>query len=213
VEDHALARFGLAQLINLQADLCVCGEADCVAKTLESIAAAKPDVAVVDLTLKNESGLELIKILSVRYPRIPLLVVSMHNESLNAELALHAGAAGYIMKDEAIEKVLVAIRLILAGKLYLSEAMTFRIVQKQVAGRKDTQTSPIELLSDRELEVLHLIGQWRRTAEIATGLHLSQKTVEYYRQRIKEKLGLKDATELTHFATDWVQRQHSERPS
>lgn len=207
VEDHALARFGLAQLINQQADLAVCGEADSVRKAMESVAIAKPDIAVVDLTLKNESGLELIKILTAQFPKLPLLVVSMHEEALYAELALHAGATGYIMKDEAIEKVLVAIRLVLGGKMYLSEAMTLRLLQKQVAGHNPSKTGPIELLSDRELEVLNLIGQWRRTAEIAAGLHLSPKTVEYYRQRIKEKLGLKDATELTHFATEWVHRQ------
>src|SRR5262245_10755691 len=206
VDDHAMVRFGIAQLINQQPDLLVCGEADRVTRALECVAALKPDLAIVDITLKGGSGLELIKTLAVQFSQLAVLVVSMHDESLNAELALHAGAQGYIMKEEAIEKVLVAIRKVLDGGIYLSDNVTLKLLQKQRAGRRDTKTSPVELLSDRELEVFQLIGQWRLSHQIAQELHLSIKTVEYYHHRIKEKLDLRNATELRQYATEWRQR-------
>ena len=207
VEDHAMVRFGLTQLINQQADLAVCGEADSVPGALEAVANLKPDLAIVDLTLKGSNGLELIKTLAAQYPKLSVLVVSMHDESLNAELALHAGAKGYIMKEEAIEKMLVALRRVLSGKIYLSDNITLKLLQKQISGRKEIKATPVELLSHRELQVFQLIGEWRQTHEIAKQLHLSIKTVEYYHHRIKEKLDLRNATELRHYATDWLQRK------
>ena len=207
VEDHAMVRFGLTQLINQQADLAVCGEADSVPGALEAVATLKPDLAIVDLTLKGSNGLELIKTLAAQYPKLSVLVVSMHDESFNAELALHAGAKGYIMKEEAIEKMLVALRRVLSGKIYLSDNITLKLLQKQISGRKEIKATPVELLSHRELQVFQLIGEWRQTHEIAKQLHLSIKTVEYYHHRIKEKLDLRNATELRHYATDWLQRK------
>ena len=206
VEDHGIARLGLSQLINHQADMAVCGEAEDSAGALSGISHLKPSLAVVDLTLKNDNGLELIKTIHAQDSTLPVLVVSMHDEFLNAELALRAGARGYIMKEEAIEKVLTAIRLVLEGKIYLSERMRDRLVENQLRHRSADKASPLELLSDRELEVFQLIGRWRGTDQIAQGLHLSIKTVEYYRQQIKLKLGLKNAVELARYATEWVQR-------
>jgi len=210
VEDYAITRYGMVQLINQQADLVVCGEADTVRKAIQDIVALRPEVAVIDLTLKQGSGFELIKTLAAQAPEVKVLVMSMHDESLNAEMALHAGAAGYIMKEEAIEKMLVAIRQVLSGRIFLSEDMTLRMVSKQISGQKQVKSSPVEVLSRREMEVLQLIGQWRRTQEIAETLHLSPKTIEYHRQRIKEKLCLKDAKELTQFATEWLNRERSQ---
>jgi len=206
VEDHAMVRFGLTQLINQQVDLLVCGEAESVGEALDRVEAQKPDLIIVDITLKDSNGLELIKTLAAQFPKLPVLVVSMHDESLNAEQALHAGAKGYIMKEEAIEKVLIAIRRILDGKIYLSDNITVKLLRKQLSGQKEVNASPVELLSHRELQVFQLIGQWRQTHEIADQLHLSVKTVEYYHHRIKEKLDVRNATELRRYATDWFQR-------
>lgn len=207
VEDHGIARLGLSQLINQQADMVVCGEADDAPGALTGIPQLKPSLAVVDLTLKNDNGLELIKTIHAQDSSLPILVVSMHDEFLNAELALRAGARGYIMKEEAIEKVLTAIRHVLDGRIFLSERMRDRLVENQVRHRSSDKASPVELLSDRELEVFQLIGSWRGTEQIAQGLHLSIKTVEYYRQQIKLKLGLKNGIELARYATEWVQRR------
>jgi DNA-binding NarL/FixJ family response regulator len=155
----------------------------------------------LEITLKSGNGLELIKALAVQHPRLPVLVLSMHEESLYAELALRSGATGYVMKTEGIETVLVAIRRVLSGKLYLSEAVTSEMLRQQIHGRTAVTSSPMELLTDRELQVFQSIGEWHRTKEIATELHLSVKTVEYHREKIREKLHLKDASELVHFAT------------
>ncbi len=209
VEDHIVVRQGIAQLINQQPDLMVCGEADTVPKALDAVAATKPDVAVVDLTLKSGDGLELLKNITAVHPEILTLVVSMHDESLYAELALHAGAKGYVMKDEAIDEVLNAIRQILRGKIYLSDAMVTQLLQAKTRGPAASSVSPVERLSERELQVFQLIGQWYRTRDIAEKLNLSIKTVEYYRDKIKEKLNLKNATALTQFATEWVQKKNS----
>jgi len=206
VEDHGIARLGLSQLINQQSDMVVCGESENAAGALSGITQFKPSLAVVDLTLKNDNGLELIKTIRAQDSSLPILVLSMHDEFLNAELALRAGARGYIMKEEAIERVLTAIRHVLDGKIYLSERMRDRLVESQLRNRSAENASPLELLSDRELEVFQLIGRWRGTEQIAQGLHLSVKTVEYYRQQIKQKLGLKNAIELARYATEWVQR-------
>jgi DNA-binding NarL/FixJ family response regulator len=205
VDDHPIVRRGLVQMINNEGDLEVCGEAETIVEALKVMAAAKPDVAIVDLYLKGASGLELLKDVKVRYPKMPVLVLSMYDESIYAERALRAGARGYMMKEEATERVLVAIRRILAGQLYLSEAMAARLLHLFVDGRADHGTSPTDRLSDRELEVFQLIGNGLGNSQIAAKLHLSAKTIETYRAHIKEKLNLQDSTELLRAAIQWSQ--------
>jgi DNA-binding NarL/FixJ family response regulator len=205
VDDHPIVRQGLAQMISREPDMEVCGEAETAADALKAIAACKPDVAIVDLSLKGTSGLELLKDLKVRFPKLPVLVLSMYDESMYAERALRAGAKGYMMKEEATEKVLAAIRGILAGQIYLSEAMASRLLHMVVGERTPGSVSPTERLSDRELEVFQLIGQGYGNTDIARQLHLSPKTVETYRAHIKEKLDLSSATELLQHAIHWAQ--------
>ncbi len=199
VDDHPILRQGLARLINEQKDLMVCGEFEDAAKALDSIENIKPDAAIVDISLKGASGIELLKNIKVRFPQLLVLVLSMHDESLYAERALRAGASGYIMKQEATEQVLVALRKVLGGEIYLSEPMSSKLMH-QLVGGKPTAGSLLERLSDRELEIFGLIGQGRGTRQIAEQLHLSVKTVESHRAHIKEKLNLKNATELVHRA-------------
>jgi len=206
VDDHPIVRQGLVQMLGHEADMEACGEAESAAEALKAIAAAAPDAAVVDLSLKDSSGLELLKDIRVRYPRLPVLVLSVYDESMYAERALRAGARGYMMKEEAAEKVVTAIRRILAGQIYLSEAMASRLLHLLVDGRPAAGLSPAERLSDRELEVFQLIGQGFGNTEIARRLHLSPKTVETYRGHIKEKLNLSGATELLQHAIQWAQR-------
>ena len=206
VDDHPIVRQGLVQMLGHEPDMEACGEAESAAEALKAIAAAAPDAAIVDLSLKDSSGLELLKDIRVRYPRLPVLVLSVYDESMYAERALRAGARGYMMKEEAAEKVVTAIRRILAGQIYLSEAMASRLLHVLVDGRPDAGLSPAERLSDRELEVFQLIGQGFGNTEIARRLHLSPKTVETYRGHIKEKLNLSGATELLQHAIQWAQR-------
>lgn len=207
VDDHAVVRFGIAQLINRQSDLVVCGEEEDASRALTAIEELKPDLVIADLSLKDSSGLELMRNIKAQYPRLPILAVSAHDESVYADLAFRAGALGYLMKEEVLEKIPTAIRRVLAGNVYVSDALTAKMLQQQVRGQTDVQESPVKGLSDRELEVFQLIGEWKRTKEIAAELHLSVKTVEYYREQIKRKLNLKDAAELTQHATAWVQRE------
>ena len=207
VDDHAVVRYGIAQLINRQSDLVVCGEEEAASRALTAIEELKPDLVIADLSLKDSSGLELMRNIKAQYPRLPILAVSAHDESVYADLAFRAGALGYLMKEEVLEKIPTAIRRVLAGNVYVSDALTAKMLQQQVRGQTDVQESPIKGLSDRELEVFQLIGEWKRTKEIAAQLHLSVKTVEYYREQIKRKLNLKDAGELTQHATSWVQRE------
>ena len=204
IDDHPILRQGLAQLINQEADLMVCGEADEAPKAFDAVATTKPDVALVDISLKGGNGLELIKNIKARFPELPLLVLSMHDESLYAERALRAGSLGYVMKEVAIENVLTAIRRVLAGEIFLSDKMKARLLNHYVSGRGKTPGSPIESLTDRELEVFRLIGEGRGTRQIAGDLHLSIRTVEAYREYIKDKLDLKNATELVQHAFQWV---------
>jgi DNA-binding NarL/FixJ family response regulator len=206
VDDHPIVRQGLVQMLGHEPDMEACGEAESAAEALKAIAAAAPDAAIVDLSLKESSGLELLKDIRVRYPRLPVLVLSVYDESMYAERALRAGARGYMMKEEAAEKVVTALRRILAGQIYLSEAMASRLLHVLVDGRPDAGLSPAERLSDRELEVFQLIGQGFGNTEIARRLHLSPKTVETYRGHIKEKLNLSGATELLQHAIQWAQR-------
>jgi DNA-binding NarL/FixJ family response regulator len=207
VDDHAVVRFGIGQLINHQPDLEVCGEEEDGAKAMSAIVSLKPDLVIADLSLKDSSGLELLRNIKVQYPKLPVLVISVNDETIYAEIAFRAGALGYVMKGEAVAKILTAIRQVLEGKIYVSESLAAKMLQKQIRGQTETIVSPVGNLSDRELEVFQLIGAWKGTREIADELHLSVKTIEYYRDQIKKKLGLENATELTQAATTWVQKE------
>ena len=205
VDDHPAVREALALRIGRQSDLEVCGEAADTSEALRLVAETRPDVAVVDISLKAGNGIDLIKRIKDRNDHVRILVWSMHSESLYAERALRAGALGYINKEQATDRIVEAIRRVLEGRVYLSEAMTERLLQRAVGGaREEVARSPLDVLADRELEVLRLIGEGVKTAEIAERLHLSVKTVETYRDRIRQKLDLSDGTELAHYATQWV---------
>jgi DNA-binding NarL/FixJ family response regulator len=207
VDDHAVVRFGIAQLINRQTDMVVCGEEEAASNALSAIEKIKPDLVIADIGLKDSSGLELMRNIKAQYAGLPVLVVSAQDESIYAEIAFRAGALGYLMKAEALEKILTAIRRVLTGNIYVSEALGAKMLQQQIRGQTDINESPVKSLSDRELEVFQLIGQWKKTSEIASELHLSIKTIEYYREQIKRKLNLASAAELTQYATSWVQRE------
>jgi len=207
VDDHAVVRFGIAQLINRQPDMVVCGEEEDASHALRAIEKLKPSLVIADISLKESSGLELMRNIKAQYSGLPVLVVSTHDESIYAEIAFRAGALGYLMKQEALEKVLTAIRRVLSGNVYVSEALAAKMLQQQIRGQTHVQESPVKGLSDRELEVFQLVGKWKKTSEIAAELHLSVKTIEYYREQIKRKLNLKSAAELTQYATAWVQRE------
>lgn len=207
IDDHPILRRGLGQLINHEADMTVCGEAEDAPKAFELVGTLRPDVAVVDISLKSGNGIEFIKNVKARYPELPILVLSMHDESLYAERALRAGGLGYIMKEEAIEQVLVAIRRVLTGEIFLSDKMKSKMLQQLANGRTKAIVSPIEHLTDRELEVFRLIGEGHSTRQIAGELHLSVRTVEAYREYIKAKLNLKNSTELVQHAFHWVHHE------
>lgn len=210
VDDHPVTREGLARLINLEADLEVCGEASAAARAVPEIAARKPDLVIVDVSLTTgPSGLELLKDLAARHPRLRMLALSTHDEKLYAERALRAGARGYVMKQEPTESVMRAIRKILDGEVYLSPAMNERMLCKLTAPRSQPLASEIEALSDRELEVYRLLGQGLGTRQVAANLHVSVSTVETYRAHIKEKLRLGSASELVRHAVEWVHSQAS----
>jgi DNA-binding NarL/FixJ family response regulator len=204
VDDHPIIRFGLAKIINSQPDFAAIGEADDAATAMEAIKTLKPDCAVIDISLKNSSGLELIKDIRIRYSNLPILAISMHDESLYAERVLRAGAQGYIMKEEATENLVTAIRKVMSGQVYTSSRMAAKMVRKLISGKAGTNTSPVERLSDRELEVFSLIGQGYGTRQISEKLYLSIKTIETYRAHIKEKLGFASATELLQYAIQWA---------
>lgn len=207
VDDHAIVRFGMAQVINRERDLMVCGEEESASRALHAIGSLKPDLVIADISLKDSSGLELMRNIKVQYPKLPVLVVSGLDESIYAEIAFRAGALGYLMKEEALEKILTAIRRVLSGAVYVSDALASKLLQQRIRGQTDISQSPVKSLSDREMEVFRLIGQWKKTRDIAEELHLSIKTIEYYREQIKRKLDLKDGGELTQYATSWAQRQ------
>ncbi|MGD0261421.1 MAG: response regulator transcription factor [Verrucomicrobiota bacterium] len=203
VDDHPLVREWLTNLINQQSGLRVCGEAESGPQAREKILALRPDVAIVDIALKDSSGIELIKDLKECCPAVAVLVLSMHEESHYAERALRAGARGYIMKRETAKKVVTAIRQVLQGKLYMSESLTAAMAAQFVAGKALATGSLVEQLSDRELEVFELLGDGRGTRQIAEALGVSIKTVQAYCARIKEKLNLASATELVREAVRW----------
>lgn len=211
VEDHTVVRQGIAVLINLQEDLFVCGEACEGPMAMKAIQEVQPDVVVIDLILEQGNGLDLIKDLKAVMPDCLILVVTMHDERVYGERALRAGARGYIMKAQAIEQLIHALRVVLDGKLYVSHEMADRILSQRM-GRADATADPVQGLSDRELEVFRLIGDWKSTREIAGALTLSIKTVEYYREQIKKKLGLKTGVDLGQAATEWVKEGCREIP-
>jgi DNA-binding NarL/FixJ family response regulator len=210
VDDHPLLRQGLALMINREPDLMVCGEAEEAQAALKAIAANKPDILIVDISLNGPDGLDLLKNIRTLYPDLPVLILSMHDESIYAERALRARANGYIMKQEATEKVLVAVRRILGGDFYLSERMANKVLHQYVSGAAADMNSRLSALSDRELEVFRSIGEGRSTRQIAEDLHLSIKTVETYQAHIKEKLSLRSGRELVQHA---IQAKVSEKIS
>jgi DNA-binding NarL/FixJ family response regulator len=208
IDDHPLVREGLANLINGQHDLIVCGEAEDSAGAISGIAKTRPDVALVDISLKNESGLELVKNLESQFPLVALIVLSMHEEALYAERALRAGARGYVMKRESTKNVLASIRRVLEGGVYVSERVVNSMARRFSASPKEVESSPVERLSDRELEIFRLLGQGRTTAQIAEDLHLSLKTVQAYCARAKEKFGVSSLGELLRAAIRWEDATH-----
>lgn len=207
VDDHPVTREGVRILIDQEADLTVCGQADSAPAALQLIQKLKPDLAVVDITLKTTSGIELLKNVRALLPDLPVLIMSMHDESLYAERALRAGAKGYIMKHEASDRILVAIRSVLEGDLYLSERMKEKMLHRLVRSRKDEVVFTIDTLSDREMEVFQLIGNGFGTRQIADKLNLSVKTIDSYREHLKLKLRLEKGADLVRHAIQWVRSE------
>lgn len=204
VDDHPIVRQGLGLLIDREGDLEVCGEADGAHAGLHAINTLRPDIVVLDISLVGPDGLDVLKEIRMKSGSLPVLMLSMHDESIYAERALRAGANGYIMKQEATEKVLVAIRRILHGDVYLSERLTSAMLHRFAGNDGDAKSSPILSLTDRELEIFRLIGEGHSTRRIADDLHLSVKTIETHQAHIKEKLALKNARELVQHAIEWT---------
>ena len=207
VDDHPMVRERLAEIINREADLRVCGEAEDRHEALQAVEARRPELVIVDLTLRNSDGLELIKDIHSRWASLRMLVVSMHDESLYAERVLRAGALGYITKQEATRNILLAIRRVLAGNIYLNERIATHIIGRLTTRGGAVAITPAEVLADRELQVFELTGRGLNTREIAGRLHIASKTVETYRARIRNKLSLEDGSELLRSAISWA-HQH-----
>jgi DNA-binding NarL/FixJ family response regulator len=207
VDDHPMTRAGLAHLISLQADMEPFCEAGSPQQAVAELQKAMPDLVLSDITMPGRSGLEFIKDLQAIHPEVPILVVSMHDEKLYAERALRAGARGYIMKEAGGENLLAAIRRVLSGRVYVSDALSASILENMSGSLPRGSSSPIQKLSDREFEVFQLIGQGKSTREIARQLSLSQKTIDVHRSHIKEKLELRNATSLVRYAVRWVETQ------
>jgi DNA-binding NarL/FixJ family response regulator len=204
VDDHPIVRQGLTLLINQEPDLTVCGQAEEMHLALQAIQSFHPDIMIVDISLNGPDGLELLKNIRAKHSGMPVLILSMHDESIYAERALRAGANGYIMKQEATEKVLVALRRILAGEIYVSDRVGNHMLQHYIRGASPLPQSSVAELTDRELEVFRLIGEGHGTRQIAEELHLSVKTVESYQAHIKDKLSLRSARELVQHAIQWT---------
>jgi len=207
VDDHPVFRHGISALINAEADLEVCGEASSSPSALDAMRNLDPDVGLLDISLPGTNGIELIKLMKAEHPKLPLLMLSMHDESLYALRALKAGALGYVMKAEALTHVLDALRKVLKGEIYVSPRLSERLIFQAIQSTDGGSGSPVDRLSDRELEVLELLGRGFGTKEIASELHLSVKTIETHRAHIKEKLGFRDAGEMVRFAIDWVAQE------
>lgn len=204
VDDHPVVRQGIKHLLEQEPDIRICAEAESAGEALQALQKQKPDLAIVDISLKGTDGIELTKWIRAQDKKIPVLILSMHEESLYADRALRAGAHGYLMKAEVADKIVPAVRKVMSGEIYLSEKAGQAILHEVTGRGTKGGESPISQLSDRELEVLRLIGQGRGTREIANLLHLSIKTIETYRANIKDKLGLANATQLVRYAAQWV---------
>ena len=204
VDDHPAFRHGIAQLIGKLPDVTICGEAENAQGALQSLRTLHPEVALIDVCMPGTNGIELIKLMLAEQPRLLILVLSMHDESLYALRALRAGAKGYVMKQQALENIIAALRKVIAGGLYVSAEFSERLVFKAIHGSESDLGSPVDTLSDRELEVLQHFGRSKSTREIAETLHLSAKTIETHRAHIKEKLGFKSADEMVKFAVEWM---------
>jgi len=209
VDDHPLVRQGLAQVINAESDMHICGEAEDAPKALHLVQGKDPDLVIVDISLKGNNGLELIKNIKALKHNLPILVFSMHDETIYAQRALRAGARAYVMKQESADKIITAIRRIMSGDIYVSNRVADQVLHQLVNGSGDPTGSPIDRLSDRELEVIQLIGSGLSTREIAASLNLSVKTIESHRAHIKEKLNLRNATELVQFSVQWVEQENA----
>ena len=204
VDDHPVVRDGLTSLINHEDDLFVCGETGEAQKALKLISELKPDVVIVDITLGDSDGIELTKDIKARHAKLPVIVLSMHDESVYAERALHAGARAYLMKDTVSDRIITAIRTVLGGEVYVSDMMAKKLLRKLAGNHVDTINAPIDSLTDREFEVFRWIGQGHKNSRIAKRMHLSVKTIETYHSRIKEKLDLANAAELLQYAIKWA---------
>lgn len=209
VDDHPIVRQGLRRLIEQEDDLGVCGEAETTREAKAAIRELKPDVVIVDISLKQGDGIELVKDARAHYPALPLLVLSMHDESIYAERMLSAGANGYIMKQAASDQFLVALRRVLEGGIYVSEVVGNSMIQKFASGGAYISANPIDRLSNRELQILHMIGRGLSTRQAAEALNLSVKTVESHRQRIKRKLNLSTGSQLVQYAVNWFSGRES----
>jgi DNA-binding NarL/FixJ family response regulator len=208
VDDHPVFRAGLSALVNLEPDLAVCGEADDAAQAMKALDRLTPSLVLLDMSLPDKSGLELLKDIRVMHPEVPVLIISMHDEALYAERVLRAGGRGYIMKQSGPDKVIQAIRKVLAGGISVSDRISAQILDNLSSTRSKSTAAVTSKLTDREFEVLRLIGQGKEPHDIAQHLHLSIKTVDTHRGHIKAKLGLKNGTELIHYATRWVGEQN-----
>jgi DNA-binding NarL/FixJ family response regulator len=209
VDDHPLFRKGLEQLLHSDGPFAVCGEAGNASEAMDVIRKLKPDLAIVDLSLPGANGIELIKNIRAEFPKLPILVLSMHDESLYALRALRAGAEGYVMKHEAMANVIQAIREVFSGRPYLSPAMAAQVITKFTQRQAEGEAGAVERLSDRELEILELIGKGKEVRQIAKLLHLSPKTVETHRAHIKDKLDLKNSREVARFALQWLNARNA----
>jgi DNA-binding NarL/FixJ family response regulator len=203
VDDHPMVRERVAELINQEPDLTVCGEAEDAVQAVKTVQTISPDIAIVDITLKDTYGIELIKQLKELRPKLPILVLSMHDEALYGERALRAGAKGYLTKQEASRKVVDAIRRILRGEIYVSDKLAGALVRKVAGGNEQGGGSPVDVLTDRELEVFQLLGQGLTVREVAERLFVSVKSVEAHREHIKQKLNFKTSSELLRFAIEY----------
>lgn len=205
VEDHPIVREHLSHLLNMQRDLAVCGEAVNLSEALEKMTIAMPDVAIIDISLRESNGLELLKAIRARGWNLPVLMLSMHEQALYAERAIRAGANGYVSKQEPSSVILAALRTIIAGRIHVSPEVSDLILKRLMGGMREGGISPVARLADRELEVFQMIGRGRGSKQIADALGVSVKTIETYRARIKEKLSISDAYELTRRAIQWVE--------
>jgi DNA-binding NarL/FixJ family response regulator len=209
VDDHPIVRDGLTTIINHEQDLNVCGQADDAPEALKTIDELKPDVVIVDISLKSSNGIELTKSIKAEHPKLPVIVLSLHDEYVYAERSIFAGAKAYLMKDAASENIIKAIRTVLSGEIYVSDEISKKFLHK-IGDKAGMTKTPIESLSSREFEIFRLIGEGFKASQIAKQLHLSTKTIETYRLRIKEKLNLPNAAELLQYSIKWAKSQDRE---